>query len=202
MTGVGTRAPVITKGWSAAAATGRRCVEQGAGEKLGAPTPCPSAPSSPMLPKPWAPGHPISLTSCHHHEPLSGAGPDTRWPLPLPSPRGRPRPSRPASPPEVAPVERDQEALLPVDGLVPLHAEGAATIPLIPGKAVDGDLPVPAPAALLRLEQLQGQRKALRQDPGLLAGPRRDSGRGSPPPHPPTLCIRLPGKVLVLGRGL
>lgn len=99
-------------------------------------------------------GCPLFLAGCRD-EPPSGAEPDSNGRSPVQAPQG---PCQ-APPPEVAPVKRDQEAFLPIDGLVPLHPEGAAAVPLVARETVNGDLPVSALRILPGFEKLTRQRK-------------------------------------------
>lgn len=79
-------------------------------------------------------------------------------------------------PPEVAPIESDQQPFLPVDGLIPSDSECAAAVSLVPCKAVNGDFPVPAFRILLVFKKLKdGRERTLLKNSGLLAGPVRSS---------------------------
>lgn len=96
----------------------------------------------------------LFLASCRD-ELLSGAELDTKWTAPGEAPQG----PRQVSLPEVAPVKRDQETFLPVDGLIPFHSERATAVPLVPRETVNGDFPVSGLCVLLGFKKLKRQRK-------------------------------------------
>lgn len=79
--------------------------------------------------------------------------------------------------PEVAPIKSDQEAFLPVDGLISFYSECATVISLVSCKTVNGDFPVPVLRVLLGFEKLKDRDRTLLKDSGLLVGPGQ-SGRG------------------------
>lgn len=75
------------------------------------------------------------------------------------------------SPPEVAPIESDQQPFLPVDGLISSDSERAAAVSLVPCETVNGDFPVPALRILLVFKKLKdGREKTLFKNSGRLAG--------------------------------
>lgn len=62
-------------------------------------------------------------------------------------------------PPEVAPIESDQEPFLPIDGLISFHSECATAISLVSCKTVNGDFPVSAFSILLVFKKLKDREK-------------------------------------------
>lgn len=86
-------------------------------------------------------------------------------------------------PPEVAPIESDQQSFLPVDGLISSDSECAAAVSLVPCKTVNGDFPVPAFRILLVFKKLKdGRERTLFKNSGLLAGLVRNSEQAGPAP--------------------
>ena len=62
-------------------------------------------------------------------------------------------------PPEVAPIESDQQPFLPVDGLISSDSECTAAVSLAPCKTVNSDFPVPAFRILLVFKKLKDERE-------------------------------------------
>lgn len=86
-------------------------------------------------------------------------------------------------PPEVAPIESDQQPFLPVDGLISSDSECTAAVSLAPCKTVNGDFPVPAFRILLVFKKLKDEReRALFKNSGLLVGLVWSSEQADPAP--------------------